>query len=229
MLALHAARVRDDPPSVCNFPRARPCIRMKKDLRGLFAASVERSFAASRRESGTFMGFLSKLLSFGEGKQLKTYEGIVDRINALEPEMQRRPMKSSPPSPSSSARAIAAASRRRPASRGVRRGARGERAHHRAASFRRPAHRRNRVASRADRRDEDRRGQDARLDPGRLPERHSRRQRAHRHGERLPRPARLRVDGAHLPFSRHEGRPYPERHEPRGEEARLRGRRHLRH
>ena len=36
------------------------------------------------------MGFLSKLLSFGEGKQLKTYEGIVDRINALEPEMQRR-------------------------------------------------------------------------------------------------------------------------------------------
>ena len=36
------------------------------------------------------MGFLSKLLSFGEGKQLKTYEGIVDRINALEPEMQNR-------------------------------------------------------------------------------------------------------------------------------------------
>ena len=34
------------------------------------------------------MGFLSKLLSFGEGKQLKTFEGIVARINALEPDMQ---------------------------------------------------------------------------------------------------------------------------------------------
>ena len=36
------------------------------------------------------MGFLSKLLSIGEGKQLKTYEGIVEKINALEPAMQQR-------------------------------------------------------------------------------------------------------------------------------------------
>ncbi len=34
------------------------------------------------------MGFLSKLLSFGEGKELKKYEEKVAEINALEPEMQ---------------------------------------------------------------------------------------------------------------------------------------------
>ncbi len=34
------------------------------------------------------MGFLSKLLSAGEGKQLKKYQGKVDAINALEPKMQ---------------------------------------------------------------------------------------------------------------------------------------------
>ncbi len=33
-------------------------------------------------------GFLSKLLSFGEGKQLKGYQATVDAINALEPRMQ---------------------------------------------------------------------------------------------------------------------------------------------
>ncbi len=34
------------------------------------------------------MGFLSKLLSLGEGKELKKYQDKVDAINALEPEMQ---------------------------------------------------------------------------------------------------------------------------------------------
>ncbi|MDO4442624.1 MAG: preprotein translocase subunit SecA [Slackia sp.] len=36
------------------------------------------------------MGFLSKLLTFGEGKQLKGYQAQVDKINALEPDMQKR-------------------------------------------------------------------------------------------------------------------------------------------
>ncbi|WP_172137001.1 preprotein translocase subunit SecA [Adlercreutzia sp. ZJ473] len=36
------------------------------------------------------MGFLSKLLSLGEGKQLKSYEKVVEQINALEPEMEAR-------------------------------------------------------------------------------------------------------------------------------------------
>ncbi|MBQ9954861.1 MAG: preprotein translocase subunit SecA, partial [Eggerthellaceae bacterium] len=34
------------------------------------------------------MGFLSKILTFGEGKQLKKYEAIVAKINALEPSMK---------------------------------------------------------------------------------------------------------------------------------------------
>ena len=34
------------------------------------------------------MGFLSKLLTMGEGKQLKQYQAQVDKINALEPEFQ---------------------------------------------------------------------------------------------------------------------------------------------
>ena len=33
-------------------------------------------------------GFLSKLLTFGEGKQMKRYQAAVDAINALEPSMQ---------------------------------------------------------------------------------------------------------------------------------------------
>ena len=35
-------------------------------------------------------GFLSKLLTLGEGKQLKTYEATASKINSLEPEMQAR-------------------------------------------------------------------------------------------------------------------------------------------
>ena len=34
------------------------------------------------------MGFLSKLLSAGEGKKLKKYQAVADKINALEPKMQ---------------------------------------------------------------------------------------------------------------------------------------------
>ena len=34
------------------------------------------------------MGFLSKLLTMGEGKQLKRYQAKVDKINALEPQFQ---------------------------------------------------------------------------------------------------------------------------------------------
>ena len=34
------------------------------------------------------MGFLSKLLTLGEGKQLKRYQAQVDKINGLEPQFQ---------------------------------------------------------------------------------------------------------------------------------------------
>ena len=33
------------------------------------------------------MGFLSKLLTLGEGKQLKRYQSLVEKINGLEPQM----------------------------------------------------------------------------------------------------------------------------------------------
>ena len=35
-------------------------------------------------------GFLSKLLTLGEGKQLKNYEATAQKINGLEPGMQAK-------------------------------------------------------------------------------------------------------------------------------------------
>ena len=35
------------------------------------------------------MGFLSKILTFGEGRQLKKHEAVVEKINALEPSMKK--------------------------------------------------------------------------------------------------------------------------------------------
>ncbi len=40
------------------------------------------------RKTRPSMGFLSKLLTLGEGKQLKRYEAMVQKINGLEPSMQ---------------------------------------------------------------------------------------------------------------------------------------------
>ena len=36
------------------------------------------------------MGFVSKLLSFGADKDIKRYEKLVTKINALEPEMEKK-------------------------------------------------------------------------------------------------------------------------------------------
>ena len=90
---------------------------------------------------------------------------------------------------------------RRAAARGVRRGARGRQAHAAHAPLRRAAARRHGAAQRQDRGDAHRRGQDAGRDAARLPERAGRQGRAHRHGQRLPRQARRRVDGPDLPAS----------------------------
>ena len=44
-----------------------------------------------RKKDGTYMaGFLSKLLTLGEGKQMKGYQAVVDKVNGLEPEMQAK-------------------------------------------------------------------------------------------------------------------------------------------
>ncbi len=63
------------------------------------------------------------------------------------------------------------------------------------APLRRAAHRRHGAPQRLHRRDAHRRGQDAGRDPALLPERPRGQGRARRHGERLPRRARRRVDG----------------------------------
>ena len=62
-----------------------------------------------------------------------------------------------------------------------------------------------------DRRNGDGRGQDARRDAAALPQRAARQGRAPRHGELLPRPPRLAVDGAPLQLPRPHGR-LPRRH-----------------
>ena len=75
---------------------------------------------------------------------------------------------------------------------------RGGAADDRPAPLRRPADRRHGAAQRRDRRDEDRRGQDADRDARRLPQHARGRRRPPRHRQRLPGPPRRRVDGADL-------------------------------
>ena len=91
---------------------------------------------------------------------------------------------------------------RRPAARGLRHGARGGQAHARPAPFRRAADRRHGAAPGQDRRDEDRRRQDPGRHPAGLSQRAGRQGRPRRHRQRLPGPARRRVDGPDLPLPR---------------------------
>ncbi len=108
-------------------------------------------------------------------------------------------------------RGVQAAARRRGGTRrsdsgSIRDRARGRQAHARAAPFRRADDGRHRAASRHDRRDEDRRRQDPRRDVAGLSQRADRERRPRRHGQRLPRQARCRVDGTDLPVPWHDGR-----------------------
>ena len=75
---------------------------------------------------------------------------------------------------------------------------RGGAADDRPAALRRPADRRHGPERRVDRRDEDRRGQDADRDARRVPELTRGRPRAPGHRQRLPGPPRCRVDGPDL-------------------------------
>ncbi len=80
-----------------------------------------------------------------------------------------------------------------------------------------------------DRRDGNRRRQDARRHPARLPQRPARQGRARRHGQRLPCRARRRVDGRGLPLSGPDGRLHPDRPVRPRPPSGLRLRHHLRH
>ena len=101
---------------------------------------------------------------------------------------------------------------RRPAARGLRQRPRGGPPRARPAALRRAADGRHLPAPGQHRRDEDRRGQDAGRDAAGLPQRADRPRRARRHRQRLPRPARRRVDGPGLPRARADRRRRRARH-----------------
>ncbi len=129
-------------------------------------------------------------------RSLKTYQRRVPQINALEPAMTGAFGRGA----ARQDRRVQGPDRRgrharRTAARSLRGGARGRAPHARPAPFRRPAGRRHGAARRQDRRDEDRRGQDPGRHPACLPQRAHRQGRARRHRQRLPGPARRRMDG----------------------------------
>ncbi len=95
---------------------------------------------------------------------------------------------------------------RRPAPRSVRRVPRGRQARRSRCATTTCSSSAAWSSTRLDRRDADRRGQDPRRDAALLPQRARGQGRARRHGERLPRPARLRVDGEALQLPRPERR-----------------------
>ena len=115
------------------------------------------------------------------------------------------------------------------AARGLRRRARGRQAHAADAPLRRAADRRHGAAQRQDRRDAHRRRQDAGRDAAGLPERARRQGRPRRHGQRLPRAARRRLDGPALPLPRPHRRRQPVADGARRQAGRVRRRHHLRH
>ncbi len=171
-----------------------------------------------------------KFFGSANDRRVKGYQSRVDAINALEPEiaaLSDEALKARTAEFRSPARRRQDPGRH-PGSR-LRHGARGGQAHARPAPFRRPADRRHGAARGRHRRDEDRRRQDAGRDAGGLPQRAGRQGRPRRHRQRLPRQARLRMDGADLRLPRpHRRRDRARARRRRAQEC-LRLRHHLRH
>ena len=133
------------------------------------------------------MGVLDKLLRAGEGRKVKALAGLVPDINALEPEIEklsddalqaktgefRQRLDNGEDLDDLLIEAFAVVREARPA-------------HHRPAPLRRAADGRRGPALRLGRRDEDRRGQDPRVDPARVPQRADRQGRPPHHRQRLP-------------------------------------------
>ena len=145
-----------------------------------------------------------RLFGSANDRLVKSMRKTVDQINALEPATSALDDTPCAPRRTSSGSGWRGRDPGRPAGRGVRGGARGRQAHPAAAPFRRAADRRHGAAPGRHRRDEDRRGQDAGRDAGRLPQRARGQGRARRHRQRLPGPPRRRLDGRHLPLAGHE-------------------------
>ena len=118
------------------------------------------------------MSMFTKILRAGEGKKVRA---LASSCPTSTPSSPRCEALSDDDLRAQDGRVPRAARQRRgprrPAGRGLRRRPRGGQAGHRPAPLRRPADGRRRPALRLDRRDEDRRGQDPRLDPAGVPQR----------------------------------------------------------
>ena len=155
---------------------------------------------------------LKRMFGSANDRRLKGYRPKIAEINALEPEFAALTDEQLRAKTDAFRAELAAGkTARRPHRPGLRGGARSGQAHAQAAPFRRPVDRRHGAARGLDRRDAHRRRQDAGRDAGRLSQCARRPGRARRHRQRLPRPPRLRVDGADLQVPRHDRR----RHRPR--------------
>ena len=145
-------------------------------------------------------GFLSKLLTFGEGKQLKNYQALADKIGGLEPEMQAKSdeqlraftdeLRGRVQAGASTAdvlpEAFAAVREASVRTLGMR--------HFDVQLIGGMALNEGQIAEM-----KHGRGQDARVHACRLSQRPCRAERAHRHRQRLPGAPRQRVDGAGVP------------------------------
>ena len=164
---------------------------------------------------GCVMSVFTRVLRAGEGKKVRRLAEIVPMINELEPEMEAlSDDELRHKTVEFRERLDAGRDARRPAGRGLRRRPRGGLAGPRPAPLRRPADGGHGAALRLDRRDEDRRGQDPRLDPAGVPERPGRPGRPRGHGQRLPGHPGRRVDGPAPPLAGADRRPGRARRRP---------------
>ncbi len=151
----------------------------------------------------SFGALAAKVFGSANDRKIKAYRPTVDEINALEPELEQLSDADLRARTEMFRKQLAEGTELEGAAGArLRHRARGRQAHARPAPFRRAADRRHGAAPGQDRRDEDRRGQDAGRHASRLPQRPGTARRARRHGQRLPRQARRRVDGPHLQVPR---------------------------
>ena len=179
---------------------------------------------------GIFGGIASKVFGSSNDRQIRALQPKVDAINALEAEMEALSDEALKARTEEFRKQLAdGQNRRRSAGSRLRHGARGVQTCAGHAAFRRPAHRRHDAASRFDRGNADRRGQDAGRHACRLSQCAGGQGRPRRHRQRLSGPARRRMDGQDLQIPRHERRRHRSRRRRRGTPRGLCLRHHLRH
>ena len=150
------------------------------------------------RMPGSSLGRFEKVLRLGEGRRVKRLAEQAAYVTSLEPDFEAlsdadlRPRRPSSSNGSTTARASRTSSSRRSQPCARRASASP------ASALRRAADGRDRAPRGRHRRDEDRRGQDLRRERAALPQRAHRQERPPRHGQRLPRQARRRVEPARL-------------------------------